>query len=147
LGFGSIKVKDFASLHYSLYLAPLVALLFDIMSMGHTFAIRRNGKFLRQNSPSDLERRYELLVCQNRDIFIKISSFVFNLLAFPAAILLVKAATDKYPTKIGWLVLSILFVSHITLFIICGRKIKDLDINNTSKNSNKTEQTETPKTI
>ena len=127
LGLGSITVKDLASLHNSLYLAPLVALLFDFMSAGHTFAIRRNGKFLRQYSPSELERAFEEFVCQNRDWFFRLGSFFFNMLSFPAVVLLIKAVTGNYPSKGGWTVLALLLALHIIIFPASYHRIKKLD--------------------
>jgi len=127
LGLGSIKVKDIASLCNSLYLAPLVALLFDFMSAGHRLSVRRNGKFLRLYSPSELERTFEKFVGQNRDWFFRWGSFFFSILSFPAVVLLIKAVTNDYPPKGGWVVLALLLVLHLTVFLTSNHRVKSFD--------------------
>jgi hypothetical protein len=127
LGLGSIKVNDIASLYTSLYLAPLVALLFDFMAAGHRSAIRKNGKFLRQYSPSKLERVFEKYVSQDRGFFLRWGSFLFSMLSFPAVVILIKAVTGDYPSKIGYFVLAVLFAFHIVIFTASNYKIKKLD--------------------
>jgi len=127
LGFGSIKLSDSATFYYSLYLAPLVALLFDFMSMGHTFAIRRNGKFLRNFSPSQLEQKYENFVSKNRDNFFRFGSFCFSVLAYVASFLLLKVAEPKSLLNFGGLILISMFLIHIILFYYAQKKIKFFD--------------------
>ena len=61
LGFGAVKIKDITTFYQVLYLAPLVAVFFDLLVVGQHFSIRRIGAFLRLHSKSMLEKNIKNL--------------------------------------------------------------------------------------
>ena len=71
LGVGSLQLPGHSvgvdSTRVLLYLAPLVALLFDACGYQLKFSVRRLGAFLKLHSPSELEREWETFAGRNRD--------------------------------------------------------------------------------
>ena len=74
LGLGSLDI-DVAqitaigpiNLGHLLYLAPWVALAFDLYILAEDYSVKRFGAFLWKNSPDVLERGWEEWVSENRD--------------------------------------------------------------------------------
>jgi hypothetical protein len=126
LGFGSIKIDNFVSVYQVLYLAPLIALFFDLLVMGEHFSIRRMGVFLRLNSESQKEREYEDFVRNNRDRFFRLGSFGITALSYVAAMVLLKTAKGDIKL-IEWFWFSLIFVVFIAAVLFGNRRLLKLD--------------------
>jgi 8-oxo-dGTP diphosphatase len=88
LGLGSIDLTNQGIPKEILYLAPLVAIFFDMLIMGQTFSIRRLGAFLQTHSSDPLEAEYETYVSQHRDNYFKYGSSAITVISLFAAIIL-----------------------------------------------------------
>jgi len=125
LGFGAVKVGNIAAFYQTLYLAPLVAVFFDLLTMGEHFSIRRLGAFLRLHSPAPLERTWEGFVSENRDKFFKSGSRGFTVLSYIGAIALLYNAKGPLSYE-EWLWYIFLLLLYILLVIYGGRRLKEL---------------------
>lgn len=125
LGFGAIKVGNIATFYQTLYLAPLVAVFFDLLIMGEHFSIRRLGAFLRLHSTDQLERTWEGFVSKNRDKFFKSGSRGFTALSYIGAIALLYNAKGSLNYE-EWLWFIFLFLLYIFLALFGGRRLKEL---------------------
>ena len=86
LRFGAISIKDIVSFHPVLYLAPLAAVFLDFLAMGEHFSVCRLGAYLRTQSLSNREKKYETFVSKNRDKYFSVGSRGSTILSFIAAI-------------------------------------------------------------
>lgn len=127
LGFGTFKSEDLKTLQYSLYLAPAVAIFFEMMSMGHTFAIRRCGKFLRLHSLSPLEKKYESWAATSRDPFFPSASIAFDVVSLLATVFLVRAVTGMWPTDGGKVILAALAIFQLIVWLVYIWRIAKFD--------------------
>lgn len=123
LGLGSIKISTLQDLEYLLFIAPLPAVFFDLMILGESFAIRRIGKFLREQNQDLLIKEYEQFIYNNPDIFYKIACYGLTALAVVASYLLYGL---KFPENAGT---SLLLGSSVLVIItagyyICQKRIK-----------------------
>lgn len=69
INIGPITAVGKVNLGLLLYLAPLVALAFDLYILGEDYSVKRFGTFLGQNSRDGLERNWEKWVSEHRDPF------------------------------------------------------------------------------
>lgn len=136
LGFGGVKIKDFISVYQLLYLAPLVALFFDVLTLGEHFSIRRIGSFLRLNSISQKERDYQEFVSKNRDRFFKYGSYAITTLSYIAASALLAGAKKGFSFLDG-LWFSATYLLFVTIVWYANRRIMRFDclIEETEKKS------------
>jgi hypothetical protein len=107
IGLGSIKFGELDT-SLLLYVAPFVALAFDLYITGEDFGIKRGGAFLgREKSPAEPEEKlWENFVCLNRD--------GFSVIAGPLpSILVVVGALTLLVTKHG------LAAQHGAWFALC----------------------------
>jgi len=99
MGFGAVNLSTVIPFYRLLYLAPLVAVLFDLLIMREWYAIHRMGKFLRQHSPDAQERDFEQFVRDHRNPFYPRALFGFTLVTWAAAAFLlghVKPLLETY---------------------------------------------------
>lgn len=73
-GLGGFNISIFfpghsgiSSLPHLFFLAPFLAILFDILIIKQKFSIRRIGAFLEKNSNDNLEKKWEEFVSDNRE--------------------------------------------------------------------------------
>lgn len=126
LGFGAVKIKDITTFYQVLYLAPLVAVFFDLLVMGQHFFIRRIGAFLRLHSESALENKYQKFVRDNRDRFFKSGSRGFTLLSYIAALALLQNSKGEIEFyEFGWF--SLIFIVFIVSLVYGNLRLKKLD--------------------
>ena len=126
LGFGGVKIKDVIAVYQLLYLAPLAAFFFDVLTLGEHFSIRRMGAFLRLNSPSETERKYQQFVSKNRDRFFKLGSYAITCLSFVAAIALLRSAKGPLSlTENVWFIIT--FIVFVVIVWYANKRINRLD--------------------
>jgi len=130
LGLGSLDV-DIAqvtaigsiNLGYLLYLAPWVALAFDLYILAEDYSVKRFGAFLWKNSPDVLERGWEEWVSENRDPFAPIAMpALTTLLLVAAALIIWIGGSAEGPIFLGWLILTPLVTWFLYLFYRWLRK-------------------------
>lgn len=129
LGFGGAKFQSTDNFQSSLYLAPLVGELFDLLIMAQNYGIHRMGAFARIHLSDDwIEKKWQIFVRDNRSWFAFAGSWGFTILSYVAAIGLL-AIQSKTPTD--WKLLWLWFGSIFVLFTICRwvgrRKLKALE--------------------
>lgn len=126
LGFGSVRIEQFASFYPVLYLVPLVAVFFDLLVMGEHFSIRRLGAFLRLHSTDELEREWEGFVAKNRDRFFKNGSLGFTILSFVAAIAFLTRTQGSLGVR-EWSWFIVVFILFWAIIIWGNTRLKGLD--------------------
>lgn len=100
-----------------LYLAPLVALAFDLYVLAEDYSVKRFGAFLGENSPDVLERGWENWISQNRDLFAPFAMpALTTLLLIGAAIIMWTGGSAQGPIFWGWLILTAL--ATWTLYVV-----------------------------
>ena len=114
LGLGSLKIDieqitttGPMNLGCLLYLAPLVALAFDLYVLAEDYSVKRFGAFLGQNSPDALERQWEKWVSKYRDPFAPFAMpALTTLLLIAAALIIWIGEAAKGPVFWGWLIVT-----------------------------------------
>ena len=122
LGIGSISIGGPFETTLLLYIAPIVAFVFDLYVLGEDFSIKRAGGFLCGNKiiTSDSEIKWEEWVNDNRDNLARVAGPVFSLLVlFVYGIIIV---SKQGVSNIYFVWLSVSFFSilcfHIYSFIL-----------------------------
>lgn len=89
LGIGSLKLTvgkfDFS---YFLYLAPWVAIAFDLYIMSEDYSIKRIGAFLGTKGSTQAEKQWEQWLVNNRDPFAPLAMPTLTTLVFLGAVLI-----------------------------------------------------------
>ncbi len=101
LGIGSVKLAgNSPDASRVLYLAPLVAVLFDILGMGATVAIYRIDAFLRVKG--DTEEQWQTFLKENRNDFSMYAAIGFTILTFLASFagILISFVPDDRPDRL-----------------------------------------------
>ena len=109
INIGSISTAGEINLGLVLYLAPWVALAFDLYVLGEDYSVKRFGKFLQESSPDDLERKWEKWVSQRRDPFAPFAMPILTtLLLLGAAVIIWIGGTARGQFYWWWLILTAL---------------------------------------
>lgn len=114
---GQIAAVGQINLGYLLYLAPWVALAFDLYILAEDYSVKRFGAFLGKNSPDALEQGWEKWVSQNRDPFAPFAMpALTTLILIGAAIILRVGGSAEGLTFWAWLILTLLVTWILYLF-------------------------------
>ncbi len=128
LGVGAIKL-DGPNLTAAWYLAPLVAVLFDLLGMGATVAIYRIGAFLKVRCKCDKEKQWQDFLKKHQPSFSWYAAMGFTAITFLAAVFGVfrgyifpSISSHILVVKIAWFVV----IGGMWCFFRCWeRQIKD----------------------
>lgn len=120
---GQITAIGPINLGYLLYLAPWVALAFDLYILAEDYSVKRFGAFLWKNSPDVLERGWEEWVSENRDPFAPFAMPALTTLVLIAAALIIWiGGSAEGPIFWGWLILTPLVTWVLYVFYRWLRK-------------------------
>ncbi|CAG1020081.1 hypothetical protein DOJK_00075 [Patescibacteria group bacterium] len=114
-----------------LYLAPFVAIIFDMIIAEHGFSIRRMGKFLRIPSPfsgedEKREKEWENFVSKHRDNSFRHAELLFTLLTFLSSLyILITIQKSLSLPEILWFVFLAVFCAIFNFY--AHFKFKELD--------------------
>ena len=109
LGLGSLNLTvgriDVSTL---LFLAPWVAIAFDLYILGEDYSVKRIGAFLKAASPDAAERHWETWVADRRDPFAPWAMPLLTTLVYAGAALIAaqQPGVAGRPAFIAWLVLT-----------------------------------------
>jgi hypothetical protein len=113
LGLGSISLTDFEGVKTwpLLYIAPVVALIFDLYIIGETFSIRRSGIFIRYSpkTPSQ-ERLWEECVSDFRAMLPRIAGLTSSGLVLLASALGLWQFQCCNPLYYVWFVATLIII-------------------------------------
>ena len=85
LGAGAAEFGSKVDLSPALYVAPLVAIFFDMMVLGQHFVIKRNNAFLRCAALDPIEAKYRVFLSAHRDRVFRYGSRGFTIVAIAAS--------------------------------------------------------------
>jgi len=130
LGFGGLKTTGQPAFVAALYLAPLVAVFFDLLITGEHFSIGRIGAFLRIYQGDPAQQQWQKFVSQHRGRFFILGSVAFMLLTYVGAIALLLSV--NHPLRwhdAAWFgVLLLIFVMvRIQSCGVLGKLDKDIE--------------------
>jgi len=122
-GTGNITAVGNIHLGLLLYLAPWVALAFDLYILAEDYSVKRFGVFLWENSPDVLEQGWEEWVSENRDPFAPIAMpALTTLLLIGASLIIWIGGSAEGPIFWGWLILTPLVTWTLYVFYLWLRK-------------------------
>jgi hypothetical protein len=122
-GTGNITAVGNIHLGLLLYLAPWVALAFDLYILAEDYSVKRFGVFLWENSPDVLEQGWEKWVSENRDPFAPIAMpALTTLLLIGASLIIWIGGAAEGPIFWGWLILTPLVTWTLYVFYLWLRK-------------------------
>ena len=114
LGLGSISIQHLGTLPL-LYIAPIVAIAYDLYILGENFGIRRAGAFLLKSEKSpDEERLWERAVRANRDVFAKIGGPLSSVLVLFASGVVLFPSQRLYWHFWIWAVVTLLIMNIVS---------------------------------
>jgi len=120
---GQITALGRVNLGLLLYLAPLVALAFDLYILAEDYSVKRFGAFLRQKSPDALERGWEKWISEHRDPFAPFAMpALTTLVLIGASIILWIGGSAEGPVFWVWFILTALFTWILNAFY---RRLRD----------------------
>jgi len=126
LGLGSAEWGKEIDLSRALYVAPVVAIFYDMMVMGQHFVIKRNNAFLRCATPDPMDKRYRAFLSRYRDRVFRFGSRGFTLVAIVGSFALyLQANPDKARFAAAWFGLSLL--GYLVLLVFVYRSQRRLD--------------------
>jgi hypothetical protein len=110
LGIGSISIQHLGTMPL-LYIAPIVAIAYDLYILGENFGIRRAGAFILKSEKSPKEEKlWEKAVRANRDLFAKIGGPLSTLLVLFAAGTVLFPSQRLYPHFWTWTGVTLLIM-------------------------------------
>jgi 8-oxo-dGTP pyrophosphatase MutT (NUDIX family) len=126
LGIGALEIKQF-DLSALLYLAPFVALAFDLYVLGEDYSVKRIGTFLGAQGSGALEQQWEQWVSQNRDPFAPVAMPILTTLAFLGAAIVIWVG-GRASGLLFWVWLALAWLPGWVLFATYRRRKQRLDI-------------------
>ena len=127
LGLGSLRIDQNYPLLSALFLAPLVALSFDLFIMRELHSLRRIGNFIATNTKykSTIDREFEKAISENRNRYHRIGFMLLTVIVWLAAFLLylysknynIYTLDDSVSRWIFLVILTIIFIVHLWFII------------------------------
>lgn len=133
-GIGGINVVGsdvHAEFRHVWYLAPFIAVFFDMLASLQKFSVRRIGAFLRNCSNDKLEREWEGFVGKNRDNVLCWESDGFTVLTFCASSWMIfkyihgSKIVDIHQVEWLWMLTLLVFHFHFRMNVF--KKLKKMD--------------------
>jgi uncharacterized membrane protein YjjP (DUF1212 family) len=120
LGIGAVKLKVGHNIDLSpaLLLAPLVAVLFDILSMAATVNIYRIDAFLRIKGESD-EKEWQYFLKKHSSSFYLWAATGFTVTTLVASLFLTALRPLPYDISVCWLMVWLIFIIILLVFFRC----------------------------
>jgi len=132
LGIGSISFVSLSidmKIWILLYLAPIIALVYDFYIIGESFNIKRMGVFIRECPKAPFEEGlWEICISKNRPVMPKIGMMVSTILVLLAAMLVLWIYEKVNIIYILWVI-----INFSTLFVLWqadkqnNKKIKNFE--------------------
>lgn len=125
ISLGSFQIANVLNLNWLLYLVPVIAICFDLYIDAANSSIKKMGLFLRRNSKSTLEKKWEMFSSENRNYLAPISNFIITIVSTLISFYGIYAS-KKYQLGIWVLWYIIVFLIEIILWIIHINSIKKM---------------------
>lgn len=118
LGIGSISFGGKTETSILLYLAPIIAFVFDLYILGEDFSIKRAGGFLgrKDSNTCEEEKEWEKRCRQNRDPFSQLANPLLSLLVLILSSVILFPLTGSTMTYWLWLIINIFMILDIQIY-------------------------------
>jgi 8-oxo-dGTP pyrophosphatase MutT (NUDIX family) len=138
MGIGSLSLGDADAVFdfgYLLFLAPYVAVAFDLYILAEDYSVKRIGAFLLATSRSDLERRWEDWVSEHRDMFALLAMPILTTIVLLGSMAIVYVLEDftqaflfvKVNSAVFWIWSGLALVLSWSLFIYYLKLKRDVN--------------------
>lgn len=118
LGLGSLSFGGKAGTSTLLYLAPIIAFIFDLYILGEDFSIKRAGGFLgrKDSKACEEEKEWEKRARENRDPFSLLANPLLSILVLILSTIILFTAARETLIYWVWLIINIFMILGVQVY-------------------------------
>ncbi|MFH0790226.1 MAG: hypothetical protein V2A64_01190 [Candidatus Omnitrophota bacterium] len=118
LGLGSISFGEKAGTSILLYIAPIIAFIFDLYILGEDFSVKRAGGFLgrKDSKASEEEKEWEKRARENRDPFSQLANPLLSILVLILSSIILFPAMKQTLIYRVWLITNIFMILGVQVY-------------------------------